>query len=491
MAVWNGVPLNSAILVRHESHGALSSKGEGGRKAIEYMARDGDYRERGDIDREPTERDLELARDERDRTAERALDYIGREGEFASKGADRQIDASLWGESGPVDIKQATRELQRSETYMHSIVTVDRRYAEQLGLDSKAAMQELVRSTWRESAERWQAFGHPEDIRWVAAFHSDAEHSYHCHVYTYSARPNDIEKGHVIDRERTRDGKEVVLGRGYREISKDRNERDTFLRGLGRQNMARQLGGKVDQEMVRRLHRQAQQRGWPERVPDAPDYKREDAAGLDKLRAALREKLEKGEGRLSKNYAAGSDARKIVRELERISPATQAIRDGLRECSEAKAEIKGYDSEKWLKRQDMVRHDRLDYLDRMVPTVERAHLRGASRDRSQERDVGRDRGFPQGRARNSSERARAGERRQEQRERKQDRQERSERVRDGSGRSESGYPMRGPSDLGLASALASIASAAAQGGGASGGKLSRQKHRHRGGYDVERDAGRR
>jgi hypothetical protein len=114
MADWNGVPLQSAILVRHEERGALSASSGAAKRAAQYIGREGEYRERGDIEREPTDRDRELMQEEMSRTAARAVEYIGREGDFADKGIERQVDASLWGESGPVSVDEAARELERS-----------------------------------------------------------------------------------------------------------------------------------------------------------------------------------------------------------------------------------------------------------------------------------------------------------------------------------------------------------------------------------------
>lgn len=478
MADWNGVPLQSAILVRHEERGALSSTSGTAKRAAQYIAREGEYRERGDIEREPTDRDRELMQEEMSRTAARAVEYIGREGDFSNKGVERQVDASLWGEDGPVSVDEAARELERAGCYMQSIVTVDRRHAHELGLDSKRAMQDLVRSTWRESVERWGAFEHPEDVRWVAAYHTDGPNSYHCHIYTYG-RSGDLKPGQVLGREGSRAAKEVVLARGYADIARERNERETLLRDMARQNIARQLGGRVDESRVKRLHDRARARGWPERVPDSPDWDETANPRITALRKSLERKLEQGHGRLSRNYAAGSDARKLIRELERVSPATREIRDALRACSEAKADIRGYDSDKWLQRGDMIKRDRADQLSRLIPTVERAHLRrndGVERDH--DRAMAEERSRYRDRPRDREDR-RIGER---DREKAEDRRAESEGVERGPRREAAAIGI----DKGISSILREIASAAAQGGGrGSAGRTARRRSRSVG-YERDR-----
>lgn len=379
MTSWNGVPLEKAILVRHNADGAEAAKGNASR-AVDYISRGEDHAGRGGVEREPTQRDIELARERELENAREALDYIAREQEYARKGAERQLDATLWGERGPMTRDEALRSMSAAGTFMSSIVTVDRRYADGLGLNSKQAFQELMRSTWRENAERWGVFRYPASIDWVAAYHTDAERSLHVHVYTWG-REGDMSPGQTVSREGTRAGKEVIYSRGYAEIRRQRDERRTFLRDLSRQNISRQLGGEVDERRVAKLHSLARERGWDERVPDRPDWDRERSPDVVRLVARVSEGLDGGHGRLGRNYAAGAVSRDLVRALEKASPATRAIRDGIAHCDAVGADLKGYTSDAYKGRGDVIKRGREDYLSRLVPTVERACM-----ERSPERE---------------------------------------------------------------------------------------------------------
>lgn len=384
MAEWNGIPLQKAILVRHEERGALlSDTDKSARDAVSYVARDGKYADRGDIDREPTRSDEEAMRRDAAAGAARAVDYAAREGDFAGKGEGRQVDASLWDERGPVSRGEAVRSMTESGAYMQSIVTVDRRYAEELGLSTKEDMQRLLRATWRENVREWGLFEHPEDVRWVAAYHTDAKNSLHCHVYTWG-RPGDLEPGDCVSREGTRAGKAVILREGYERIRLDRDERATFIRDLSRQNIARQLDGRVDERMVAKLHAKAEERGWPERVPGKRDWDPAANPDVARLREKLEARLKEGRGSLSRDWGGGAVARDLVRAVEKASPATRAIADASRELAEQRADIHGY-GDGFKDREKMIRKAREDYMSRLLPTVERAHRPQKVRDRARGR----------------------------------------------------------------------------------------------------------
>lgn len=143
MSEWRGVPLPSAILVINDSKGARACTAAVAANRLDYAARRGRFAERGEIEREPTRADEEAMRS----NAERALDYISREGDFAWKGAGRQVDASLWDVSGPISREEALRSMTKAGCYIESVLSVDRRHADALGLSDKESMQRLVQST--------------------------------------------------------------------------------------------------------------------------------------------------------------------------------------------------------------------------------------------------------------------------------------------------------------------------------------------------------
>lgn len=445
MAEWNGIPLNKAIIVRHEPRGAERAAGGNSSRAVDYISREGKHGGLGEILREPTARDIELMRSERDDSARAALDYISREGEFTGKGAGRQVDATLWGERGPVSRAEVERSLNDAGCFMSSIVTVDRRYADELNLSTKEDFQRLMRATWRESAERWGVFEHEGDIDWVAAYHTDAANSLHVHVYTWG-RAGDIQPGDTVSREGTRAGKEVVYREGYADIKRERDERRTFLRDLSRQNVLRQLGGRVDDGRVEKLHALAEERGWPERVPDVPDWDAERNPAVVRLREKLDSRLAEGEGRLSKDYQARATARDLIRALEKASPSMRELKAGIAHCDDVQADLKGYTSDVYKGRQKVIRKGREDYLSRLVPSAEKALL-----------------GEEQWRERGGDERRGANS---------------------GRGRPRSGGVGRSVHSGGLLAALGGLG-----GGGGSKGRLPGRRTRKRRGYsrDFERD----
>ena len=70
MAVWNGVPLQSAIIVRHTPRDYAKKLGRkdtgampcaSNARAVAYISRTGAFESKSDIDREPTPQDRELS----------------------------------------------------------------------------------------------------------------------------------------------------------------------------------------------------------------------------------------------------------------------------------------------------------------------------------------------------------------------------------------------------------------------------------------------
>ena len=355
------IPVNNAIIVRHGTEKCHWGAAPTDKIPLNYIGRENEF-DRDSIDREPTAMDRELY----ERNA--ALDYIGRQGAFEHKGAERQVDATYWNEYGSMSYDDALADFMQADYFMHSVVSVKRDYTEQLKLNSKENFQKLIRATWRDNVDAWEMFEHPEDVRWLACYHTDADKSLHCHIFTYG-RPGDLAKNQQVSREGTRAGKEQIFKTAYADYAHERNERSTFLRDLGRQNIARQLGGRVNERKVQQLHRQAEERGWKERVPDAPDWQPNKTT--ERLIKKIENNMRQGKGSLSRDYASGAVARDLIRELEKVSPATKQFAQEQKRCSEVKAELKGFDSDKYRGRDDVIRSDRRDYLKRLVPTVER------------------------------------------------------------------------------------------------------------------------
>ncbi|MBQ9042588.1 MAG: hypothetical protein IJ111_07205, partial [Eggerthellaceae bacterium] len=106
--------------------------------SLSYDARTDEYEGKGGCDREPTERDRALleARAINGQAAAQ-LDYDAREGAWADKGADMMEDCSYWGQDGPLTREMIERDMAAcGGCCLKSVVSVDRRYAAALGLDS-------------------------------------------------------------------------------------------------------------------------------------------------------------------------------------------------------------------------------------------------------------------------------------------------------------------------------------------------------------------
>lgn len=391
MAVWRGIPLRSAIIVRHtprdygrrlgrKDTGAMPCSSNG--RALDYVSRTGAFSDRSDIDRSPTDADRELVAE---RDAGDRLDYAAREGSYADKGAGRQEDASLWGPDGPVSVEDARARMRADGgAFIDSIVAVDRDCAPALHLDTKEDMQRLVRATWAENVERWGLIERPEDIRWVAAYHTDAAQSVHCHILTWSAR-GEIEQGATVPREGTREGKEAIYRMGYARIREERDERSNFLRDLSRQQATVLVGGRCPDGAFRRLEEKAGRLGYAERPlrsSDVPDDKR---GRIDALRERVRSELASGSGSVARNRRAQAAARDVVDALRRDSPAFARTWAEHEACSDVKADLKGYPADSRA-RQDLARDDREDLKSRTASAVARACLPDDARERM---DAGR------------------------------------------------------------------------------------------------------
>lgn len=393
MSWWGGIPLHRAIIVRHSpsGHGGRAGGKDSGAlpmsaapRALDYAGRGGVYADKSDIDRAPTALDGMLMSADRARNgvdAEDRLDYISREGAYEGKGAERQVDASLWDERGPVSKDWALREMRAAGgAFMDSFISVDRRYADRLGLATKEEMQRLVRATWSKGVERWDLIKDPSDIRWVAAYHTDADKSVHAHIYTWSAR-GEIEPGATVGREATRAGKEEVYRVGYAKVREERNERSNYLRDLSRVELRTQVGRPAPGRDMERLLKKAEALGYPERPSRSPDLGPDAARRVESLLGRMEAELASGRGFLSRNWEAQGIARDVVREVERSSPSFARIAEGIRQCEEAKLDLKGLTERGFAnERRQAAREGREEFLKRCASSLVRSGSESSSRD---------------------------------------------------------------------------------------------------------------
>ena len=318
MAVWKGVPLQSAIIVRHTPRDYAKKLGRkdtgampcsSNARAVAYISRTGAFESKSDIDREPTPQDRELSAE---RDAADRLDYAAREGAYEGKGAALQEDASLWDANGPVSVDEARAKMRADGgAFIDSVVSVKREYAAALRLESKEDMQRLLRATWSENVEKWGLVKDPADIRWVAAYHTDASESLHCHVLTWSAR-GEIEQGSTVGREATRAGKEAIYRVGYARIREERDARSNFLRDLARQQIRVIAGERPDARTAAALDARARKAGWPERSLRETDVPPQDRAPVEAARARVASELAAGSGAVARNWKAQAAARDLV-----------------------------------------------------------------------------------------------------------------------------------------------------------------------------------
>lgn len=397
----DGIPIHRAIIVRHtprdhsqavgsRNTGAIPMSSQSVSLGLDYIGREGEYQNRSDIEREATAYDDALVRDR--------LDYIGRLGDYVAKGLGRQEDATYWDQHGPVARDQVEASMRASGgAFVDSIVTVKREHMEALGLSTKEDMQRLLRCTWQRNVEKWGAIRNPEDIRWVACYHTDAARSVHAHIYTWSAR-GEIQPGYTVSREGTRAGKEKIYRVGYARIREERNIRRNHIRDLSRFEARRQLGLPVSQADARRLEQTALRYGLEYRLSDRSDLSAVGQAKATKLLDAMRSSLDGGHGHLAHNWKAYGIARDLVRLLEKESPSFAHLSGEYRRCAEVLADLKGYGDSGFARERDaLIRGERDEFLKRVSSKI----VRGVAGDddrfrngrswtsRSAERAVGR------------------------------------------------------------------------------------------------------
>lgn len=400
MAVYKGIPLNSAIIIRHtpkddratdmaQAAGAVPMGSA--KRGIDYIGRYGRYKENGDIGRSMTDKDRQLNKDAQERSAlSQGLDYVSRMGTFSKKGAERQEDASLWGPYGPVDRKGVEEQMVLDGgAFIDSILTVKREHAEALGLNSKEAFQRLLRSTWTQSVSKWGLIENKADIRWVAAYHTDAEKSLHCHIYTWSAR-GEIEPGATVSREGTRLGKEVVLTEAYSKIRSERDRRASYLRDLRIQQVKVQLGMPVDELTQRKLEQRAkagiENEGFKEQLSMERDLSEEAKLKVAALSSKLARELEGERGRTARNYEAQATARDLVEVVERESPTCARLKEEMELHIQAKADLKGYPNES-PEREAFAKREREEQMKKLYHAAVRESLPKETKERPLREDL--------------------------------------------------------------------------------------------------------
>lgn len=336
MAWWEDVKA-SAVIVRHDPLGA------GHCRPFEYYLRQAQWESKGGIDRAPTEDDLRLAkrlwceREFGDR-----VDYATRAGRWAGKGAGLMADASLWGQHGPLSKEAVVASAAASGSYiLESLVAVKRSEAEALGIVTKQDFERMLRATWVDNVLKWGIVERREDVRWAAAYHTDAPESIHVHVFTWSAA-GDFKFGMRVGRKATFEGGSIVRAYAMRRAMEPRNEMQSFLRDAINLKAQALMGARIDAARWARVDAQAGGFGFDTDRLAANDLDDGKRAELAIMQGRLASSLEGGTGSLSRNRRAVAIAKDIHSFLARNSPGLAELRAMYQRTWEVSANIKGY-----------------------------------------------------------------------------------------------------------------------------------------------------
>lgn len=340
----------TALIVRHatpDMGGARPIAGAGGAMSgeaahnLDYNSRSKEWEEKGGIDREPTEEDVRYSE------VARQLDYVSRMGDWQHKGEDEMIDCTFFGQHGAVSREEIEADMLRcGGCYMRSLVTVDRRQAEEVGMTAKADFEALLRSTWARSivGERerttssgkqlpavkgWGVTDNVLDVRWVANYHTDQENNLHCHITTWfenGAKSFDKE-GWTVSAAATRGQKLIVYREAYREILRTRvyPEKD-FARSVVVAQLKTELGIPLGDRERQRLERLSESVGKKVELRRTLDDNGKQAVG--KKIEAMRAVYENGSGRKASYHLLEASARDAHKELREWSvPYKDALED--------------------------------------------------------------------------------------------------------------------------------------------------------------------
>lgn len=340
----------TALIVRHatpDMGGARPIAGAGGAMSgeaahnLDYNSRAKEWEEKGGIDREPTEEDVRYSE------LGKQLDYVSRMGDWRHKGEGKMVDCTFFGQHGAVSREEVEADMLRcGGCYMRSLVTVDRRQAEEIGMTTKADFEALLRSTWARSivGERerttsggrkmpavkgWGVTTNVLDVRWVANYHTDQENNLHCHIMTWfenGAKSFDRE-GWTVSAAATRGQKLMVYREAYREVLRTKvyPEKD-LARSVAVAQLKTELGIPLSARERQRIERLSESVGKKVELRRTLDGKGEQAVG--KKVEAMRAVYDNGSGRKASFHLLEASAREVHKELREWSiPYKDALED--------------------------------------------------------------------------------------------------------------------------------------------------------------------
>ena len=178
--------LRSAIIIKNTAIAASTISTRKVRNLIDYLTRRGDFAYEG-CDTHITDDDRALAKRS---DVEGLADYAARTGRFAYRLrnddplTEGEVSGGLWGRDGVINPNAFKQAMRESKSHvMHSIISVKREDATELGLATKEAWQKSLRATWDSYAQSWGVI-FPDDIEWAAAYHVDHAKNLHVHILT-------------------------------------------------------------------------------------------------------------------------------------------------------------------------------------------------------------------------------------------------------------------------------------------------------------------
>jgi hypothetical protein len=252
----------SAVIINHDVLHRGTNAGLTGMKQltqaalvrkIDYAAREGRFKDKGGLDRAVTDDDMRLTR------VKNIVDYGARVGKWENKAVDIPLvpgerSGGIWDQNGVVEHEGLAERIWGSNSNLiTSVVTVSREYAANLHMQTKVDFQRVIRSAWTEQVERWGIIK-PENIRWTAEFHTDAEKSVHVHMTTWDAS-GEFTGAAKIPHATLEPANEIVRRAIFGERVSEKNTNKYYLRELAQAKLRVELGQPIPDSTLARLEK--------------------------------------------------------------------------------------------------------------------------------------------------------------------------------------------------------------------------------------------
>lgn len=299
--------------------------------SINYDSRQGQYEEKGGIDRDLTEDDLKMV-NETSLNMDRQLDYVSRMGAFSKKGVEEMIDCSFFGQDGPLSREGIEAQLkldgENGGCFYRSVLSVNRQIADDLNLTAKQDFERLLRDTWTNSVLEWGITDNPNEVRWFANFHTDQPNNLHVHITTWFAPGLFTYPGWQVPAPAWRAQREVINKQAYDPIMRSHYQEKDYCRDLAVIRARQELNLPISDKDLLRLEIKRKDLGR-EKLPD-PHLTAEARVKLGKGLEEVRREYNNGHGRISRNYMLQASARKVVDDLYAESPEFKEVLDTYR-----------------------------------------------------------------------------------------------------------------------------------------------------------------